>query len=346
MNIYVFTKKNAVLKTVFPKSVKFLDFATLAEHTPESGSICYMDASNLADSELKKALTMLKNICRESPWGIIDPKGAVKDPAVLFFEGACDYLGASFFKGSAAVDSKRIKEALLWRKTSADSKFLSAEENEKTAESGAAKNNFFSSGIKLPSESTFPGWNKMQSGKDMPFYLLYCSIHGNNQLDVRLDAKTLALVYKRFISCLDDNFLSGDGLLWMNSGKDCLFLVPPKAKHIEAAIKSCMNMIISTPLIVLESLAVTFPLDFVFALHYGSVSYKPPGKTGTIVSDAINFIFHLGTKKAEPGRLTISGELPDKTIPQSLQDCFLPAGEFEGRKIWHTKKFSYAKPWL
>jgi hypothetical protein len=132
----------------------------------------------------------------------------------------------------------------------------------------------------------------------------------------------------------------------MNSGKACLFLIPPKIKNIETAIKSCITMIISTPLIVLESLAVSFPLDFIFALHYDSINYKPPGKTGTIISDAINFIFHLGTKKAEPGRLTISGELPDKTIPQLLQDCFLPAGEFEDRKIMHTKKFTYAKPWM
>jgi len=346
VNIYIFTKKDEALKPVFPKSAKFLDFTALAEHTSEDECISYIDVSNLTESELKKVLALIKNICSDSSWGIIDTKGTIKDPASLFFEGACDYLGASFFKSSAAVDSKRIKEALLWRKTTADSKPLSAEENEKADGSGSAKNNFFNTGIKLPSESTFPGWDKMQSGKNMPFYLLYCSIHGNNQLDARLDAKNLAIVHKRFLSCLDDNFLTGDGLLWMNSGKDCLFLVPPKVKNIDAAIKSCINTIISTPLIVLESLAVSFPLNFIFALHYGSISYKPPGKTGTIVSDAINFVFHLGTRKAEPGRLTISNELPDKTIPVSLQDCFLPAGEFEGRKIWHTKKFSYAKPWL
>jgi hypothetical protein len=344
VNIYIFTKKESELKTAFSKSAKFFEPAALSEHTPENGSISYMDVSNFSDAELKKALTLIKNNCRDSSWGIIDPKGSVKDMAVLFFEGACDYLGASFFKSSAVVDPKRIKEALSWRKTPAASKLSTADENEKSV-GKSDETLFFKSGIKLPPESTFPGWNKMQVGKDMPFFLLYCSIHGDNQLETRLDAKTLAQVHKRFLSCLDNNFLEGDGLLWMNSGKDCLFLVPPRVKNIETAIKKCMNMIISTPLIVLESLAVSFPLNFVFALHYGSISYKPPGKTGTVVSDAINFIFHLGTKRAEAGRLTISGELPDKTIPQSLQDCFVSAGEFEGRRIWHTKKFSYAKPW-
>jgi hypothetical protein len=346
VNIYIFTKEDSGLRTAFPKSAKFLDTSALSEYTPENGSITYLDVSVFSATELKKALPLIKNNCADSSWGIIDPKGSVKDMAVLFFEGACDYLGASFFKSSAVVDSKRIKEALSWRKTPAASKLSTADENKKSTGGEQGENLFFKPGIKLPPESTFPGWDKMQAGQDMPFYLLYCSIHGDNQLEARLDTKTLAQVHKRFLSCLDNNFLEGDGLLWMNSGKDCLFLVPPRVKNIETAIKKCINMIISTPLIVLESLAVSFPLNFVFALHYGSVSYKPPGKTGTVVSDAINFIFHLGTKRAEAGRLTVSGELPDKTIPQSLQNCFVSAGEFEERKIWHTKKFSYAKPWL
>lgn len=346
MNIYIFTKKDETLKTAFPKSAEFLDLDALSEHKPEDGSVSYMDVSGFSEPELKKALTLIKNKCTDSGWGIIDPKNSVKDVAVLFFEGACDYLGASFFKNSMSVDSKRVKEALSWRKTSADFKPAASDENGKSGAEKPDKTLLFKSGIKLPSESTFPGWNKMQSGKEMPFYLLYCSIHENDQLNTRLDAKTLANVHKRFLSCMDDNFSEGDGLLWINSGKDCLFLVPPRIKNIETAIKKCITVIISTPLIVLESLAVSFPLNFVFALHYGSINYKPPGKTGTVVSDAINFIFHLGTKRAQPGRLTISGELPDKTIPQSLYDCFVPAGEFEERKIWHTKQFTYAKQWV
>jgi hypothetical protein len=132
----------------------------------------------------------------------------------------------------------------------------------------------------------------------------------------------------------------------MDSGKDCLFLLPPKAKNAEAAVLSCIRMLISAPLIAIEVLGLTMPANLVFALHYGSISYKPPGKTGTVVSDAVNYVFHLGSKKAEPGRLIISGELPDGTVPKEFEDFFISAGEFEGRKIWHTKKFSYLKPWV
>ena len=104
-------------------------------------------------------------------------------------------------------------------------------------------------------------------------------------------------------------------------------------------------MLVSAPLITMETLNIKIPSNFIFALHYGSISYKPPGKTGTVVSDAVNYIYHLGAKKAEPGRLTISDTVPGGTIPKSLEDCFVFAGEFEDRKIWHSKKFVYTKPW-
>lgn len=342
MVVYVFTKKEAALKTIFPKNAQFLPLP-LSDHAPESGDITYVDVSALDAAEIKKTLAQLKKCCGESPWGVIDPKGSVKDPAELFFEGACDYLGSGLLKDADSIDPKRFKEALTWRKN-----FVSAAASAKDDAKSTGENEsiFPKTGIKLPSASAFPGWNKMQAGKTMPFYLLYCSMHGKIALDSRFNETVIAQIHKRFLGYMVDNLQKTDGLLWIDSGKDCLFLLPPKAKPVEAAIKACIRMIISAPLFTLETLAITMPLNFVFALHYGSLSYKPPGRTGTIVSDAVNFIFHLGTKKSEPGRLTISGELPDGSIPKSLEDWFVSAGEFEDRKIWHTRKFNYAKPWV
>jgi hypothetical protein len=242
------------------------------------------------------------------------------------------------------IDSKRFKEALQWRKVipgAGDS--ASYDEN---AAKSSAGDGFLKSGIKLPAANAFPGWEKIAAGKVMPFYLLYCSLQGKTALDSRLDDKTIAIIHKRFLSLLSGYMREGDGLLWMNTGRDCLFLFPPRVKCAEAAIKACIGMIVSAPLFVLETFGVSIPANFIFAMHYGTVTYKPPGKTGTIVSDAVNSIFHLGAKKSEPGRLTISGELPDVSIPASLRDLFIPAGEYEGRKIWHTRKFCYAKTWF
>jgi hypothetical protein len=341
--IYVFTKKAApakTLKSVFPKNTGFVS-SPLTKHSPGSDDITYIDVSDHTAAELKTTLNQAKKSCKDSTWGIIDPKGCIKDPAVLFFEGASDYLGPGFFKDSKGLDAKRVKDVLQWRRVYASAASVAAKSAGVQDGTG-----FIKSGIKLPAVSAFPGWKKMQTGKSMPFYLLYCSIQGKVALDTRLGEKVLAQIHKRHASVLVNNLKAADGLLWMDTGRDFLFLLPPRAKSAEAAIKTCVGMIAASPLLVMEALGITIPANFVFALHYGSISYKPPGKTGTVVSDAVNSIFHLGAKKSEPGRLTISGELPDVSVPKTLHDLFISSGEYEGRKIWHTKKFNYGKTWL
>jgi len=346
--IYIFAKKTEHLKTFFPKDAEFVS-APLTKHSPGRADLSYIDVSGLSEAEVKKTINQIKKSCKDSQWGIIDSKGSIKDPSVLFFEGASDYLGAATLKNSDGPDAKRFKDALQWRTALAGLALHSSDAvlvSDNDEKSVSAAGGFLKSGIKLPAASSFPGWKKIKSGKSMPFYLFYCALQGKVPLDSRLEGKVLTQVHKKFVNLLSGRLKDADALLWMDTGKDCLFLIPPKAKCVELVIKASLGMIASSPLLVLETLNITVPSSFIFALHYGSISYSPPGKTGTIVSDAVNSVFHLGAKKAEPGRLTISGALPDVSIPKSCYDIFASCGEYEGRKIWQTKKFKYEKAWL
>ena len=341
MSIYVFTKKEAALKKAFPKNAEFFSEIPL-KHKSKEGSIAYIDISGITPANLKTALAQFKKICKDGSWGVIDPKGSIKDPAALFFEGASDFLGPDFFKTSKTIDPKRLKTASQWRSVLAGISITAKTESKSSkVPAGLPK-----TGIKLPPAATFPGWKNMKTGMSMPFYLLYCSLQGNTALDHRLGDKAYSLLHQRFLAYLGQTFQDIEGIVWMDSGKDCIILLPPKIKNAEAAVMTCIRILISAPLIAIEALGLTIPVNFIFALHYGQINYSPPGKTGTIVSDAVNYAFHLGPKKAEAGRLTISSEIPDHTVPQALEDSFVSAGEYEGRKIWHTKKFSYIKPWL
>ena len=338
MSIFICTKKEAPLKAVFPKNALFL--TEVSKHKPGSEDIIYFDLYGLNAADIRKTISHIKNRFKYVPWGIIDPKGSIKDPVELFFEGAWDYLGPLVFKSKKKIDVKRFKIAAQWRIP--------------FSEIGTEKTNLQTysdqkvilprSGIKFPDAGLFPGWKTLQPGTTMPFFLIYCSLQGKTALNTRLGEKAHALVRQRFMMYLFQNFKEADGLLWMDTGKDFLFLLPPKAKCAEAAVRACLRMLVFTPLSAIEVMDITIPVNYVFALNYGSVNFQPPGVTGTVVSDAVNFIFHLGSKKAEQGRLTISGEIPDNTIQRQLEDYFVSAGEFEGRKIWHTKKFSYSKP--
>jgi len=337
--VYVFTKKTTALKSLFPKNTSFVS-SPITKHSPSFSDITYIDVSGLSAAEIKKTLTQVKKSCKDSPWGIIDTKGSLKDPASLFFEGASDYLGPGLLKGSKKIDVKRFAAAIQLRKA-----LSGGADSQDSSRANESAGGFINSGIKLPPANTFPGWKKVPAGKVMPFYFLFCSLQGKTSLDSRLQEKALSQIHKRFHSVLVNNFKDGEGLLWMDTGKDCLFLLPPKSQNVSAIISACISLVVSAPQIALETLGLSIPVNFVFALHYGSIKYQPPGKTGTVVSDAVNSVFHLGAKKAQPGRLTISGGLPDVTIPKAMQDLFIPAGEYEGRKIWHTKKFNYAKSW-
>jgi hypothetical protein len=340
MGIIIFTKKEAALKTVLKKpagSMELWGAAALPEYKPRKGDIAYLDVTGFAAADIKKTVTQFKKRCRDNPWGIIDPKGS-KDPAAWFFEGASDYVGPEVLK--SGMDAKRIKTAAGWRSALAGAVKPGKEEPGASAAVGLPK-----TGIKLPAVK-FPGWKNLPSGKNMPFYLLYCALHGKTNFTTRLGEAAYAQVHKRLLAYLYQNLQEADGLIWMDSGKDCLFLIPPRLQNAESTAMVCMRLLLSAPLIAIETLGLSIPVNLVFSLHYGQVSYEPPGKTGTVISDAVNFIFHLGAKKAEPGRLTISGELPDGTVPKALEDCFVSAGEYEGRQIWHTRKISYIQPWI
>ena len=125
----------------------------------------------------------------------------------------------------------------------------------------------------------------------------------------------------------------------METEENSLFLIPPRAPNARAAVEASLKMILNSRLISLEKLGLSFTLDFTFAMHYGKTAFRAPGKTGTVVSEPVNYIFHLGTKRAEAGRLTLSDEVPEGALPEGLADLFSPAGVFEEIPLRHSRRF-------
>ncbi|MDR1374383.1 MAG: hypothetical protein LBJ24_05360 [Treponema sp.] len=146
----------------------------------------------------------------------------------------------------------------------------------------------------------------------------------------------------RFRNFLVPRFRDAEALLWMETGDNSLFLILPRAEYVRAAEEAALKILMGSPFLIAENLGLTIPASFTFALHYGKTAYRAPGRTGTVVSDAVNFIFHLGTKRAESGRLTYSGEIPPDALAPPLQDMFVDAGSFEGRSLRHSLRFVYS----
>ncbi|MDR2618082.1 MAG: hypothetical protein LBC62_04345 [Treponema sp.] len=327
----IFTEKKAAALGISGKAlqeVTILPPGETGKYAPAPEDRIYLDISGLKAPNLKKALGQIKK--KNVSWGIVDPKGESEDPAAFFFEGASDYLGPKILK--AGLTKKRLAAAALWQARGA-----SAAKEKESAKAPPAKEPA-RTGPKLQS-GKFPGWSSIKPGTVTPFFFLFISIEGDSNIRARVGEAAFTSLKNRLRGFLCRRFESAKALLWMETEGNCLFLIPPRAALIREAVIESLKLLMAAPLIGIENLGLPFPVHFTIALHYGKTPYRAPGKTGNVISDAVNFIFHLGMKRAEKDRLTVSGETPREAIPEKLDSLFIDAGEYEGRSLRHSRRF-------
>ena len=339
--IYLFSSRELAAfglsdKTSWAKTLKIsYNFKMPLEYEIQAEDKVYLDISGLSPPELKKALEQIKKSRAGSFWGIIDPAGEAEDPALFFFECGRDYIGPGL-----------VKKGLTKKRFAAAEKPESLQNTDsKTAEKTKLTHSEHKpalpiSRLKLP-DTTFEGWKSLHAGSPSPFFFLFVSVTGRSGLRSKVGESVFSAVKDRLRKVLQQALNEADALLWMETENNSLFLIPPRAPNARAAVEAGLKLIVNSRLIGIEKLGLSFPLDFTIALHYGESVFRAPGKTGSIVSEPVNYIFHLGVKKAEPGRLTISGKIPEEALPKGLADLFSSAGIFEGIPIIHSKRFVY-----
>ena len=332
--IYIFSSKNeSVLKRALgntsnkKNSWAMVLSSDLAKQDINSWDQVYLDVSCLSPSQIKKNIALLKE--SRAFWGIIDPKGTVPDPASFFFQGAGDYIGKVLV--SKGLDKKRFLEALAFAAERRGTQRTGREEGE-AADKAKKKGQTLASG-------KFPGWKSIRTGTQGVFLFLFVSVSGKSNLRTLIGEKAFGVLKSRLRDFLQQNLKEFDALFWMETEDSNLYLVPPRIDNCRAAIEKALKIILNSRLIGIENLGMTIPIEFTFALHYGQTIFKAPGKTGDIISESLNFIFHLGAKKAEAGRLTISGAVPDEAIPAGLIDFFRSTGTLEGISLSHSRRF-------
>jgi len=331
MSVFYFTanRKAAPANGAKPAiEFEITDIALLKSHTPAPGDLSYVDMSGLDEGDRRKAIATARRRCGTEAWGVVDPKGTVDDPAAVFFAGASDYVGPAAYR--AGIGKARVKAALAF----AGSRWVAPA----AADATQASNALGACPASAP-RGEFDGWKSVRAGAVYPFCFLYVAASAQMNLKTRLGEAGYIAFRDRLRHQVQQGLSEADALLWMETESSALYLVPPYARNAAVATEACLRMLLCSPLLGYERLGLPFPIELTFALHYGSAEFEPPGKTGTIVSDAVNFSYHLGVKRAEPGRLTISGEAAGLAVPRPLADLFVPAGSFEGRSILHSRRF-------
>jgi len=267
------------------------------------------------ESEMKKGLKLLSK--REDLlWGILDPQGQVKDPADLFFNGACDYLGIPNFPETLGLP--RFNRMIQWGTRGDDQEVLDSDSS--------------------PAPS--PGFNLQQvvPGQEYSFFFLLVTISDVPGLKKRFGDKRFHQLVSDFQTWLGWSVQEEGGQIWMEMDTSFLILFPDHQST--TGIIYGFKTLLARLHLGFEYFRLERPLDLTLAAHRGTSAWQPPGKTGTVVSDAVNSIFHLGQKYAPVNTLSMT-ENCLAFVPETFKDMIIPVGSYEGREIFRFQKAQF-----
>ncbi|MCP4132230.1 MAG: hypothetical protein GY754_14760 [bacterium] len=335
MNIILFSDNKNIPKcfTAIEKAKGFtLEYFPLSElkkqlKKPEPRSFIYVDISNNTAADIAKTAKFLakqKGLC----FGLIDSKGAVSDTAELFFNGASDYIGKGLFKEGIPV--KRLKQAIDFKLPEAGSP-PAADKIEETIQKTAAKKNASKANYILTGNS----WKEIKPGKEYTFCFMFVELDNQAYIKKHLSGALLNDFTSAFHDILEETVAPINGQVWMWMDFCGLILLPFDGKKCDA-IQTGFKLMLDRKIISFEDYPFNTLLSYRIALHIGNTLYKNRGNTGTIVSDSINSVFHLGQKYAKPNTFSLTEDVVE-FIPEGLEEWFMPDAKFEGRNIIKMK---------
>lgn len=276
--------------------------------------LVYVDVGKMTEDERKRIIAFLSRVVKKR-YGIIDPNATIADPAELFYRGACDYLGKDFIK--TGLQTNRIKKAMQFSKS-----FQNLDGN-----SAVARNK----------EGLFPSgnnWKLIRSGREYTFWFLFVGLDNLNSVKESMSisqCKQLSKTFKKYIASM---VLQGNGKVWMWNDYSGLIIFPfdgASGSPFEASFRLFLNRKIFW-----IDWDIPHSITYHMALHIGNTIYRQHGETGTIISDTINKIFHLGGKHITAGSFYLSKEavqfVPKRTLPY-----FAAAGTYETMELFQMK---------
>jgi len=319
--IYLFSKNRKVL-SFFAKLKKSRTFSLIIYNpvnyrkilsTETDNIFTYIDLSGFSDIQKSKLITFITRQ-KKFDFGIIDPENWVKDPASLFFKGASDYIPKSAITGTISV--KRVKEAVS---------FYTLEE--------AGSSSF-------PQDNTdgiFSGsnWDTIKTGQSYTFIFMFIEIDILEEWIANSGKTHLESIMDYFYSHLNAVIKPLNGKIWIKTTYGALVLFPYAGSATPVIIES-FKLILNKLIISAEIYPFKTILSYRIALDLGTTKYLARGNTGNIVSDSVNYIFHLGNQYIKKGNFYLTNRIHED-IPPGLMEYFILEGDFQGKTIHRMK---------
>jgi hypothetical protein len=279
-------------------------------------TLCYLDLSSLPGGKLAAAVRLLaKN--PHLAYGLIDPRGELTDPSRAFHEGAADYLNRAALR--EGIDARRL--ARVW-----------AYSRKVYADSASQAPGVAASGVYLPSGRD---WSEVYPGREYTFCLLFIELDGKDEMERKYGMGNLNIALSSFRSHIENSLKSCFGRVWYWSSFGGLILFPFNGKDCPA-ISCLFRLVLFSHLYDIEESPFPNFLSYRLVLHLGNLVYSDRN-VGSVVSESLNSVFHLGQQFARPGGFYLTEEVL-RFGPPALRPFFLEAGVFEGRKILRMRQ--------
>jgi len=280
----------------------------------------YLDVTGSNQDQIIKKIDKLKQLGH--PWAVVDPEGAIEDVGALFHQGACDYIS---MKNGKKLKVGRILKVLTFHNQIVYSAPLVTKETKVAPQKPIHK----------PDAPYAASWSHVKSGKTYTFCILYVELLPSREVSGKSGIDFQEQMQAAFQKLVTQEVGPYQGKVWMWNDWGGLVLLPCGNESCDTIIMA-MRLLLNRVQFSIEAGPFSNLMDFRLALHIGVTNYKARGQTGTIVSDDINFIFHLGKKRIEPGFLYIT----DSYYPLLKNDMkllFKDQGMFEGHRIYRMQ---------
>lgn len=286
-----------------------------ADATPDS--FLYLDVNGLDRRALKRRLTRFRDE-RPFRFGIIDSKQQIVDIAELFHHCAADYVGKGLLgEGMSTARLRRVVEFDPAGNGGRSHAHVPEHENHTIIPSGT-------------------DWSGIRDGQEYTFIMIYAGLDRGGDPDGKESDGYLSGLRKAFVALLEQTFSEYEARVWMWKEEEGLLLLPFDGQEIDAIVPA-LRLVLNHELINAEELASFGRVGWRLAIHLGNTTYRSSGRTGAIVAESVNFLFHLGSRFVETGGLAVTAPalqfVPQRTLP--LLDH---RGEFESVHVYALRE--------
>lgn len=314
--IIIYQKKNLpVLQKAFSTIIQSKKFSTaFVDSTesrkiqpPDKNTIYYLDITGIKKAEIEKQVK--KYNTNGHYFAIIDLKNSYTDIAWFFHNNACDYLTKDML--AKPLPEKRMQSIMKLKgitpKTQHAHNYILAKDS----------------------------WKGIVPGNEYTFCFLFIEILDIGELKKHIGSEHLNQKIFSFRRYVEELLYQDDGRCWMWMDATGLFIFPFNGTSVPA-IYSAIRLIVNRLIISLEHTVFNQIIRYRIAMHIGNTVYQPRGKTGTIISDCINSLFHLGQKYTDEDGLFITEDVYS-FLNEKTKKIFMKAKPFEGRQIYTFK---------